>query len=219
MPVDFQRARQVMVDGQVRAGGVTEPRLLSAMLTVPRELFVPQSRQALAYVDDLHWFGRPGASRFMPAPATIAKLLHLAEVQPTDSALDIGAATGYASALLAGLAASVTALEQDAALAGVARANLAALGMANASVLDGGIAAVGRALFDVIIVQGMLDSMPDGHIAALNEGGRLVALIRKGPVGVAHVFVKAGGKVTARAEFSAFLPPLDGAQREVEFVF
>lgn len=208
-----------MVDGQVRAGGVTESRLLSAMLSVPREIFVPESRQPLAYVDDLHWFGAAGASRFMPAPATIAKLLHLADVQQHDRALDVGAATGYASALLAGLVASVTALERDAAVADKARANLSGLGLSNAAVVTGDIAAVGKSLFDVIIVQGMLDSVPDGLVAALDEGGRLVALIRKGPVGVAHVFVKAGGKVTARAEFSAFLPPLDGAQREVEFVF
>lgn len=219
MPVDFKRARQVMVDGQVRAGGVTEARLLSAMLTVPRENFVPESRHSLAHVDDLHWFGRPGHSRFMPAPATIAKLLHLAEIGQTDHVLDIGASTGYASAVLAELSASVTALEQDEVLASSARSSLAGLGYGNVSVLTGDIAAIGNRRFDVIIVQGMLDSVPEVMLAALNEGGRLVALLRKGPVGVAHVFLRSGGKVTARAEFSAFLPPLDGVQQKVEFVF
>lgn len=208
-----------MVDGQVRAGGVTEARILSAMLTVPREIFVPEARQALAYVDDLHWFGRPGHSRFMPAPATIAKLLHLAEIGEEDSALDVGAATGYASALLGQLAGSVTALEQDPALADAARTNLSALGCSDAVVLTGDAAILEKSRFDAILVQGMLDSVPEGLLAALNEGGRLVALIRKGPVGVAHVFHKSGGKVTARAEFSAFLPPLGGVQHEVEFVF
>ena len=217
--VDFDRARQVMVDGQVRAGGVTEARLLSRVISVPRELFVPEARRDLAYVDDLHWFGKPGASRFMAAPATLAKLLHLADIAEQDDVLDIGAATGYATALVAGLARSVVALEQDAGLAAAATENLARLGLGNASVVTGDIAELGPERFDVIIVQGMLDSVPESFFAALKQGGRLVSLIRKGPIGVANIFVKAGGKVTARAEFNASLPPLFGARRNEDFVF
>lgn len=217
--VDFDRARQVMVDGQVRPGGVTEPRLIARLLTVPREDFVPVARRALAYVDDQHWFGRAGSSRFMPAPAPLAKMLHLAEVAEDEHVLDVGAGTGYATALLSGLAISVTGLEQDAELAAMARANLQALGLGNAQVVTGGIEQLGDQRFDVIILQGMVDSVPEGLLAALSERGRLVALVRKGPIGVAQVFVKAGGRVTARSEFNAFLPPLFGAVRQDDFVF
>lgn len=208
-----------MVDGQVRPGCVTEVRLLSRLLTVPREDFVPESRRELAYVDDLHWLGAPGSARFMPAPATLAKLLHLAAIASTDTVLDLGAGSGYATAILAGLATSVIGLEPDAALAAVANANLAALGLANASVVSGEIGQFGASRFDAIIAQGMLESVPDIYFSSLKEGGRLIALIRKGPIGVANVFVKAGGRVTARAEFSAFLPPLFGAARDEVFVF
>ncbi|MFP9137312.1 protein-L-isoaspartate O-methyltransferase family protein [Devosia sp. XGJD_8] len=217
--VDFDRARQVMIDNQLRAGGVTEARLLSRIRLVPREVFVPQSRRDLAYVDDIQWFGKPGANRFMPAPATLGRLLQLAEIAADDTVLDIGAGTGYATAIMAGMARSVTGLEQDAALAAAAAANLASLGLANASVVTGDITQFGVGRFDVMLAQGMLDSVPDNFIAALKDGGRLVALLRTGTVGIAHVFVKAGGKLTARAEFNAFLPPLQASTRHEEFVF
>jgi protein-L-isoaspartate(D-aspartate) O-methyltransferase len=198
--VDFHRARQVMVDGQIRAGGVFEPRLLGRLGSVPREDFVPPARRDLAYFDDLHWFGAPGASRFMPV-------------------LDVGATTGYATAVIAGLAASVTGLDSDSALADTGNAILASLGLANASLVSGGIEQFGKARFDVILVQGMLDTVPPAFLDALKGGGRLVALLRTGPVGVAHVFVKSGGKVTARPEFNASLPPLPGMRRDEEFIF
>lgn len=217
--VDFDRARQVMIDNQLRAGGVTEARLLSSIRLVPREIFVPEARRALAYVDDIQWFGRPDAGRFMPAPATLARLLQLAEIRAEDAVLDIGAGTGYATAIMAGMARSVTGLEPDAGLAAAAAANLAALGLANASVVSGDIAQFGAERFDAMLAQGMLDSVPESFVAALKDGGRLVALVRTGAVGIAHVFVKAGGKFTARAEFNAYLPPLYAAAGHEEFVF
>ena len=217
--VDFDRARQVMVDGQLRAGGVTEPRILARMSTLPREMFVPEARRDLAYVDDLHRLGAPGSGRFMPAPATLAKLLKLAAILATESVLDIGAGTGYATAVIAGLAASVTGLEQNAALAAQATTNIAALGLANAAIIAGSVEQLGSARFEVILVQGMLDTVPSAVFDALEDGGRLVTLIGTGPIGVATVFVMSGGKVAVRHEFNASLPPLFGARRNEEFVF
>ena len=216
--VDFQRVRAHMVESQLRAGGVTNASILARMLAIPRENFVDPSRRDVAYVDDIQWLGDRDARRFMAAPATLARLIKLAEITPGDAVLDIGAATGYSTAVIAGLAASVTGLEQDNALAAAAVANLAALGLANARIVAGDIAQLGQGRFDVIIVQGALDSVPETLLAALNEGGRLVALIRNGAVSVAHVFVKSGRGVTARAEFNAFLPPLAQRPNE-EFVF
>jgi protein-L-isoaspartate(D-aspartate) O-methyltransferase len=213
--VDFQRARAHMVESQLRAGGVTNAPILARMRSIPREDFVDPGRRELAYADDIQWLGN---GRFMAAPATLAKLIKLAEITSDDTVLDIGAATGYSTAVIAGLAASVTGLEQDAALAATAATNLAALGLANARIVAGDIDQVGLARFDAIIVEGALDSVPDAFLAALNEGGRLVALLRNGAVSVANVFVKSGRGVTARAEFNAFLPPLVQRPNE-EFTF
>lgn len=216
--VDFQRARAHMVESQLRAGGVTNAPILARMRAIPREDFVDPSRRDVAYVDDVQWFGGRTAGRFMAAPATLAKLIKLAEITESDTVLDIGATTGYSTAVIAGLAASVTGLEQDAALAAAATANLAALGLTNVRIVAGDIEQLRPARFDAILVQGSLDSVPEAFLASLNEGGRLVALLRNGAVSVAHVFVKSGGVVTTRAEFNAFLPPLTQRLNE-EFMF
>ena len=217
--VDFERARTQMVESQLRSGGVTNPAILARMRTVPREDFVSATRRDLAYIDDIQWLGDKASRRFMAAPATLARLLALAEITQTDTVLDIGAATGYSTAVIAGLAASVTGLETDADLAAAARANLAALGVTNASVIHGDISQIGKVRFDVIIVEGALDAVPDAFIAALAEGGRLVALLRTGAVGLAHLFVRSGREVTARAAFNAALPPLFAERPDEEFVF
>lgn len=208
-----------MVESQLRSGGVINPAILARMRTVPREDFVPATRRDLAYIDDIQWLGDKASRRFMAAPATLARLLALAEITQTDTVLDIGAATGYSTAVIAGLAASVTGLETDADLAATARGNLAALGVTNASVIHGDISQVGKVRFDVIVVEGALDAVPDAFIAALAEGGRLVALLRTGAVGLAHLFVRSGREVTARAAFNAALPPLFAERPDEEFVF
>ena len=106
----FERARATMVDNQLRTSGVTDWRVLAEMATVPRERFVPAERQSVAYIDDIHWLGTRAPRRFMMAPATLAKLLQLAEITKDDAVLDVGAATGYSTAVIAGLAASVVGL-------------------------------------------------------------------------------------------------------------
>src|SRR3954464_6251852 len=134
MSVDFTELRTKMVDGQVRTTDVTDPAILEAMLSLPREAFVDGRRRPLAYVDtDIEI--APG--RYLMQASSFAKLLQLAEVAPTDNVLDIGSGTGYSAAVLWGLAASVIALESDAALAERARAALAATGSANVTVVVG----------------------------------------------------------------------------------
>jgi len=217
--IDFGRARDHMVDSQLHTGGVTEPRILVRMRALARENYVPSARRDVAYVDDIHWFGGRFTSRFMAAPATLARLLQLAEVGPADTVLDIGIATGYSTAVIAGLAASVVGVESDAGLAALAMDNLAADNIENARVISGPVGLLGKARFDVVVVQGALAEVPRDFIAALKEGGRLVALIGNGGVPVANVFVKAAGEITARPEFDAALPPLFSDRPEEVFVF
>lgn len=217
--VDYERARRFMVDNQLRTSHVTDRRILAEMGRLPRELFVPESRRALAYIDDVQPLGAAGSARFMPAPATFAKLLQLAEITPADRVLDLGAGAGYSTAVIAGLCQAVTGIEEDAALAATATQNLANLGLPNATVIAGTASALSGQRYDVIMVEGAVDAVPQTLFELLDEGGRLVALVRQGGVAIANIFVKTGGKVAARAEFNATLPPLYAGPRPVEFVF
>src|SRR5689334_23246723 len=131
---DYGRARRMMVDNQLRTSGITDWRILAVMTEVPREQFVPQDRQAVAYSDTVLPIG---SNRYLAAPAPFARLVQLATVGPADTVLDVGAGTGYSSAVLAGLAQKVTALESDADLAAAAKANLAALNLDNVTVVEG----------------------------------------------------------------------------------
>lgn len=217
--VDYERARRFMVDNQLRTSHITDRRILAEMGRLPRELFLAESRRPLAYIDDVQPLGAAGSARFMPAPATFAKLLQLADIAASDRVLDLGAGAGYSTAVIAGLCDSVLGIEEDAQLAAAAVENLSALGLANAAMRAGTAADVAGQCYDVIMVEGAVDSVPEALFALLEEEGRLVALVRETGVAVAHVFVKSGGSVAARAEFNATLPPLYAGPRPVEFVF
>ena len=109
--IDFAAARRLMVDGQVRTADVTDPRLLAAMLGLPRERFFPEEKASLAYLDldaPINAPGRP--DRRLLKPMVLAKLLQAAAITQTDRVLDVGCNSGYSTALLAHLAGSVVGL-------------------------------------------------------------------------------------------------------------
>jgi protein-L-isoaspartate(D-aspartate) O-methyltransferase len=215
---DFATARRRMVDNQLRTSNVTDRRILTAMEEVPRERYVPEARQALAYGDVTHGLG---GGRVMASPAAFAKLIQLAEIQHTDTVLDIGAGTGYSTAVLARLAASVTGLESDPALVARARELLGDTPATTGSIVEGPLdgSSLPEAAYDVIVVEGAIDAAPAGLFRLLRDGGRLVALLRRGGAGVAHVYVRSGAEVTTRAEFNIAMPPLALGPREDSFVF
>src|SRR3979411_3001556 len=125
----FSIARQKMVDGQVRPSDVTDYRIIDAMLALPREAFVPESQRALAYLDlDLDVSEGGPVKRFLIKPAVIAKMLQAAEMEATDSARVVGCPSAYLAAVVATLAARVTATEGDGAYAAKAGDVLAKLG-------------------------------------------------------------------------------------------
>ena len=217
---DFERARKAMVDNQLRTSSITDRRLLTAMGELPRERFVPETRQDLAYIDEAHRLPSP-SGRSLPPPAPFARLVPLCEIGPEDTVLDVGAGNGYSSAVLARLGAKVVALESDAGLATQARENLAAVGAGSVTVVEGPLEAGApkHAPYDVILIDGAVAEVPDKLFRQLKQGGRLVALIKKGATAVAHVYVRTGDEFAGRAEFNTSLPPLQQEQPAEKFVF
>jgi protein-L-isoaspartate(D-aspartate) O-methyltransferase len=216
---DYAAARLNMVESQVRPNKVTDPRLLDALLDVPRELFVPDRLQGVAYVDEDVPLGR---GRYLMEPMVFARLAQTAAVKPTDTVLEVGGATGYGAAVLARLAARVVALEGDADLARTADTNLRRLGVSNAKVVAeppvSGYPA--GAPYDVVLFAGAVERLPPGITDQLAEGGRLVAVIAPpGEPGRATLVTRIGGALSRRVVFDAGTPVLPGLQLEPGFAF
>ena len=218
MMADFSGLRTKMVDGQVRTTDVTSLPLLDALLSVPREEFVPTAKKSLAYIDeDLEIAPR----RYLMEPSPFARIAQLAEIQPGDFVLDVGAGTGYSSAVLSKLAGSVVALEQDPALAEKAQSVLSALGYDTVAVVEGPLTAgyPAQAPYDVIVIEGAVEQIPQALFDQLKDGGRLVAVEGLGNSGVVHIYVKHGATVSARRAFNAAVKPLPGFNNAPVFEF
>jgi protein-L-isoaspartate(D-aspartate) O-methyltransferase len=220
---DFAAARRMMVDSQVRTSDVTDPRIIAAMLELPRERFVPQANADLAYLD----FDVPAAEaeRDKPArrllkPMVLAKLVQAAAVAASDHVLDVGCASGYSSALLARLAHSVIALEEEEALVRAARENLKAVG-ADVTVAAGSLTQgwQGAAPYDVIFLNGATEIAPDALCHQLKAGGRLVAVVGRAPTSQAILYRSVGGDVSGWPIFDAAAPLLPGFAAPPAFVF
>jgi protein-L-isoaspartate(D-aspartate) O-methyltransferase len=220
--IDFAAARKKMVENQLQTSGVTDRRLLAVMAQLPREIFVPEGRRDLAYIDEAQPVpASDGAPRFIAPPAPFAKLVQLAGINDGDKVLDLGCASGYSAAVLAQLADHVVAVESDSALVATARANLAALELDNVTLFEGPIegGAPRHGPFDVILLEGMASEPPRHLFGQLAEGGRLVVLQKQGRAAVAHLYVRSGNDVAGRAEFNTSLPPLFVAKVPPAFVF
>jgi protein-L-isoaspartate(D-aspartate) O-methyltransferase len=218
----FSIARQKMVDGQVRTSDVTDIGIIDAMLAVPRESFVPVNQQALAYLDlDLDVSDGGSPKRFLIQPAVTAKLLQAAEIVDTDNVLVVGCATGYAAAVVARLAARVTATEGDSGLAERAKRILGLLGVGNvvvktAAAADGDPA---NAPYDVIVLNGATEVAPLGLYQQLKEGGRLVGVFALASPARAMIVTHSHHDFGNRALFDAAAPVLPGLERVPAFVF
>ena len=224
MNADFSAYRAKMVDGQLRTTDVGSVPLLDAMASVPREAFVPARLKMLAYIDEdleIAPAGSPSGARYLMEPSPFAKMVQLAAVGKGDVVLDIGCGTGYSAAVLARLASSVIALECDPELAAKATATLAELGDDNAVVVQGPLAEgwAAEAPYDVIVINGAVESIPDSLFKQLKEGGRLVAVEGLGNAGVARLYLKDGGVVTGRRGFNAAVKPLPGFEKARAFEF
>jgi protein-L-isoaspartate(D-aspartate) O-methyltransferase len=218
----FSTARLKMVDGQVRTSDVTDRRILDAMLALPRERFVPEDKQALAYLDfdlDVSEGGSP--KRCLITPRLTAKMLQAAEIAATDKVLVVGCATGYAAGLVAMLGATVTATESDPRLAEKGKEILSSLDESvTVKVAEPADGDPPGAPYDVILLNGATEVVPEKLYQQLrNGGGRLVGVFAAARPARAAIAVRWHGEVGHRPLFDAAAPVLPGLQRIPQFVF
>ena len=218
MTSDFSLLRRHMVDSQLRTTSISALDVLEAFLSVPREAFVPARKRDLAYIDeDIE----VAAGRYLMEPSPLGKLVQLAAIKPDDVVLDVGCTTGYSAAILSRLASSVIAIEADEDLAARATDALSELGYDNVVVLnlplrDG---CAQEAPYDVILIDGAVDEVPQALKDQLRDGGRLVAVEGVGNAGVASIYVRDGNVVSGRRAFNCSVRLLPGFEPKVQFQF
>lgn len=216
--IDFAAAREAMVDCQVRPSDVTRYPIIEAMLSVPREEFLPEALRPVAYLGE-HMPLAPG--RVLLDPRVFAKMLDALNVTDSDLVLDIGCGYGYSTAVIARMAEAVVALESDAALAAKAETLLARHSVDNAVLetgpLNAGVPAQGP--YDAIIVEGGVEDLPEAITDQLKPGGRIVAIFVEGRGGQARLGVKMAHGITWRRIFDASAPKLNGFEVAKSFVF
>ena len=215
---DFAQRRTMMVDSQVRPNEVTSYPVIEAMLNVPREQFVPDSRQDVAYAEnniDL------APDRVLLEPRTLGKMMDALDLQNSDLVLDIGPGYGYAAALMAHIVEAVVAVEDNTELAAEAEARLAAQDVFNVAVIKGPLAegCASQGPYDAVLVEGAIEDFPEALTEQIGDGGRVVALFREGQLGVVRVGLKRDGRINWRFAFNAGAPVLPGFARRQGFVF
>lgn len=207
----------MMVDNQIRPSDVTSFPLIEALLHTPREAFVPESQREAAYLGANLPLG-PG--RVVLDPMTLGKLLEALDIRPSDRVLDIGTGLGYAAAVMGRMGAQVAALEEDPALAAQATAALSAEGVTGVQVVQGPLAqgAANLAPFDVILIEGAAEVVPEAILSQLAEDGRIGLLLSEGDLVVGRIGRKEGGNLHWRYAFHAGAPVLPGFRRATAFV-
>lgn len=208
---DYAEARSAMVESQLRPQGVTNRALLEAMASVAREAFVPDEARPLAYSDRSVPLG---SGRFLGAPAVLGQLLTDIEPRPGERALVVGGGSGYSAAVLAAMGVHTTLLESDSALADRAVAN-------GIETVRGELTAGHRkgAPYDIILIDGAVEQIPDALVSQLVDGGRLGAALIEGPVTRLVAGRKSGEAFGLLSIGDSGLPPLPGFARPPAFTF
>ena len=216
--MDFARARDFMVESQVRPSDVTDPRIIAAMRTLPRERFVPAPKRTLAY-GDLEVEVAPG--RTLMSPRDLSKLIMNLAPQSNERALEIAGATGYGAAVLAACCKHVITLDPQPDLSFAAQAALESCGVANVKAVS--TAAVDgwadEGPYDVILLNGSAEVVPDAWLAQLAPGGRLGVIVRQGAAGSARIYTRADDATAYRSAFDAAPPIAPGLSKPPSFAF
>ncbi len=212
---NFEHMRRAMVASQLRTTGVNDPRVVAAMGAVPRERFVPDDRVATAYADALLPLGH---GRELNSPMALGRMLSEARLQGDERALVIGAATGYAAAVVSRLAKSVVALEEQPELAAFARHALAG---SDVVVVEGPLSEgwAQGAPYDFILIDGAIELVPQAIIDQIADGGELAAVVLDGGVPRLSVGRVVGGAYGSAAYSDTAAPMLPGFLKPCGFSF
>jgi protein-L-isoaspartate(D-aspartate) O-methyltransferase len=176
---NFADARKCMVDSQIRPNRVTDPRILAAMRSIPRETFLPPGVQALAYADEDVPLGN---NRFLMEPMVFARLLQAATLRQNERVLVVGAGTGYGAAVLAACGCRVIALEEDPALLAMAT-KILATEAPGVTLVSGPLAAgwTAQAPYDLVLIEGSVPEIPPALAAQTQqESGRVMTVVNVG---------------------------------------
>jgi protein-L-isoaspartate(D-aspartate) O-methyltransferase len=217
--MDFAKQRQIMVDSQVRVNDVTSTAIVSAFSTIPREVFVPKSMLSSAYAE---YEIETGDNRAMWTPRDLGKMFRALEPEASDVSLVIAAGDGYSAALLGHMTEAVIALDDNEALVDTMTERFAAINMDEAVAVQGEIAKglPDQGPFDVVLVAGMVEELPQAWLDQLAEGGRLGVVVASGrSLGKARIYKRAGDTFAFREAFECCPPVLPGFEKKTAFVF
>lgn len=192
--MDYDKARRAMIDSQLRPEAVTDPLVIAAMATVPRERFVPENARPIAYMDRAVPLGE---GKFLNPPATLGRMLTEIGARPGERALVVGPAAAYAAAVLAQMGLEVRALEEGDLTQGLA----------------------GGGPYDIIIIDGAVEFIPDAIIAQLSEGGRLGTCLIENGVQRLVIGRRAGAGFGVKSHVDAAAAPLPSFSRPPVFTF
>lgn len=215
---DYKTARTAMVDCQVRPSDVTKYPILEALLSIPREAYVPDTMRPIAYAGEHISLGN---GRTLLDARTFAKMLDALNVQPNEMVLDLGCGLGYSTTVLASMAEAVVAVESNTDMANAASDILSEQSVDNAFVTSADLT-TGNAKngpYDVIILQGSVETIPDTLTAQLKDNGRICAIFQDGNNGECRIGYKSNDKISWRAVFNATAPIINGFETKKDFKF
>jgi protein-L-isoaspartate(D-aspartate) O-methyltransferase len=213
---DFATRRRMMVDTQVRPSDVTEFPIIDAMLTIPREAFVPRDKVEAAYAsDDVDL----GEGRVLLDPRVFSKMLDALDLSNSDLVLDVGSGYGYSAAVIARIAEAVVAVEDDEARVSESMELLTEYHADNVVLHSGALTAGSpdHGPYDAILIEGGVEVLPDSLQAQLKEGGRIAVIFMENALGTVRVGHKLDGKITWRYAFNATAPMIQGFEKTAEF--
>ena len=219
-----QTARHNMIDGQLAPGTAVDPKVTAAFGVTPREKFVPEIYQNCAYADEDLPLGN---GRYLMQPLTLGLMLQEAQIKEGDNTLVIGGSTGYSSLVLSHLGCKVTMVEEQRELADAARRIFSDLGAGQIKVQMGGLQAGHKAgaPYDVILVDGAAEYVPDALVKQLGDDGRLLVVLCKNKAGTPNVagvgqitvMTKQGDQLNSRVVGDASVPTLPPFKKDDTF--
>jgi len=218
--MDFKIARKNMVENQIRANKVTSLNVINAFLDVPREKFVPNALQEISYVDEDIQLSR---NRFMMKPMILARLFQSLNLKGNENILHVGSNSGYGSAILSRMCSSVISLESDKKLFETSIHTFSNMGFDNVVPLHGSMenGVEKEAPFDIIFIEGSIETEPKSLFGQLNENGKLIAIIRPAniKIGKAKLFFKISNEIGLENLFDAQVSKLSIFKSKTKFSF